>query len=155
LPPDVKSDHSVRAAQICWQTIGRAPKQTHVPAKPYSLRPVRKTITSLKRSPAPASLATDVQTTHRFQPLTLDQGGPRSDGQTIAPGTGNCLAPATTSTVCKRPSLQHGHIPTSMRATRAIKACADSSACGFSAGIRKANRAALSCLPLHAEANTP
>ena len=53
------------------------------------------------------------------------------------------------------PTLQHGHKPTSILATRAMNAWADSMACGLAAGICNARRAAESLTPLHAEANTP
>ena len=40
------------------------------------------------------------------------------------------------------PTLQHGHKPTSILATRTMNAWADSMACGLATGIRKASCAA-------------
>ncbi|MCK9214474.1 MAG: hypothetical protein M0P52_08465 [Rhodoferax sp.] len=77
-----------------------------------------------------------------FQPL-----GPVSNGQPVPLGVYvipaqaqhlSRLAPANLSTVRKCPILHAGHKPTSSLATRAMKACADASACGLMGDICKA-----------------
>ena len=50
-------------------------------------------------------------------------------------GPGNRPSPASAATTRNLPTLQHGHKPTSVVATSAMKALADSMACGLSAGI--------------------
>ena len=55
-------------------------------------------------------------------------------------GAGKRACPIRTAVTCNRPTLQHGHTDTSMRATRAMNARAHSMACGLDAGICKADK---------------
>ena len=105
------------------------------------------------RSITPTAVARQCQSS--LKPALLSHGGPVLGGKPIVPGTGNCLTPANTAAVRKRPTLQIGHKRTSILATRAMNACAESSACALRAGICKASRAALSCLALQPEASSP
>jgi hypothetical protein len=70
-------------------------------------------------------------------------------------GLGKRACPASTAVTRKRPTLQHGHTSTSVLATRAMKALADSIAWGLLAGICKASLAAPSFCALQQGANTP
>jgi hypothetical protein len=56
-------------------------------------------------------------------------GDPLLCGATAQAGGDRRACPCNTAVTCKCPTLQHGHIPTSILATRAMKACADSIAC--------------------------
>ena len=68
-------------------------------------------------------------------------GGPRHSGRSERAGPGRRPRPTSTALTRKRPTAQHGHKPTSIRPTRAMKALAHSSACGLGAGICKAEPA--------------
>nr|WP_319565041.1 hypothetical protein [uncultured Rhodoferax sp.] len=76
----------------------------------------------MRHSLATAGFVADVKPSANSSRLFVPHGGPRSGDQASEPGTGNCLAPASTSTVRKCPTLQTGHKPTSILLTRAIKA---------------------------------
>ena len=82
-------------------------------------------------------------------------GGPRHSGTSKRAGAGSRPRPASTAVTRNWPCPQHGHRPTSIFATRAMKAWADSMACGFVGGICKAARAAASLTPLQLLASTP
>ena len=69
----------------------------------------------------PVSFVADVKPSANSNHLFVPHGGPRSLSPTLAPGIGNCLTPANTSTVLKCPTLQTGHKLTSILATRAMK----------------------------------
>ena len=62
-------------------------------------------------------------------------GGPRHVGGSEVAGAGSRPRPTSTAVTCKRSCPQHGHKPVSRLDTRAMNACAHSSACKSGAGI--------------------
>ena len=79
-------------------------------------------------------------------------GGPRLLGMLVLPGVGKCLSPGNCATT-RIPWLQQGQRITSILATRAMNALADSRAAGLFTGM--CNAACASFTPLLAEASTP
>jgi hypothetical protein len=58
-----------------------------------------------------------------------------------APTNGKRRIPGIRSTTRKRPTVQHGHCNTAIRATRVMNSLADSLACALGHGICNASRA--------------
>ena len=100
---------------------------------------------SAAHAPAPWMWVARTQCCHRPLrcPCTRTHGGgPRVwqvDGPHPAwPGTGSCLAPASTCTTTKRPWIQAGHCRICACATRCMNTCAHSVAAGLSTGMLRA-----------------